>query len=221
LQALKIGEKIIDFFGQSEMRKRSIVLFPRILTGLAHFFHRNNYLRYARMLLRNDGDPMKPIDRQKMCINCDARIAVDAKECPFCGADNAQETSHTPPPSQKNQSLQDSLTSLYSPPYPGKSATYSTHVDENPKKPTFQTVTPEKKAAPSAEALNAEEQEEKSVFWPLLMLSAGSLALTLGLLQFFFSERGFLRLEWNSSYWFFYCLFALPLLYFGYKKSSQ
>lgn len=163
---------------------------------------------------------MKPIDRQKMCVNCDARIAVDAKECPFCGADNAQESSYSPPPSQKNQSLQDSLTSPYSPPYSAKSATYSTHLDETPKKPAFQTVTPEKKPS-SAEIVAAEEQEEKSVFWPLLMLSAGSLALTLGLLQFFFSEKGFLRLEWDSNYWFFYCLFAIPLLYFGYKKSSQ
>ena len=158
---------------------------------------------------------MKPSDRQKMCTSCDARIAVDAKECPFCGADNAQESVDDQMPSEKNQSLQDSLTSLYTPPYAG-ATTYSTHVNEMPKKPTFQPVKQEKKAPEPVDT----EEEEKSLFWPILMLSAGSLALTLGLLQCFFSEKGFLRLEWDSSYWFFYCLAAAPLLYFGYKKSN-
>jgi hypothetical protein len=69
----------------------------------------------------------------------------------------------------------------------------------------------------------AEEQnaaEEKSSFWPLLLLSVGANLLVLGLLQFFFSDNGQLMLQWDSSYWFIYCLAALPLFYVGFKKTS-
>ena len=60
----------------------------------------------------------------------------------------------------------------------------------------------------------------KNSFWPILLLSIGTNLLTLGLLQLFFSDNGFLRLEWDSSYWFVYCLAALPLFFFGFKKAN-
>lgn len=89
----------------------------------------------------------------------------------------------------------------------------------------------EKRYNPSSIALgvptipqnSAEEQavdEGRSSFWPILLLSIGSNLLTIGLLQLLFSDRGFLRLEWDSSYWFVYCLGALPLFYFGFKKAN-
>lgn len=66
-----------------------------------------------------------------------------------------------------------------------------------------------------------EKAEDKGAFWPLLLLILGGNLLILGLLQFFFSESGHLRLEWDSKYWFVYCVLALPVLYFGFKKAKQ
>jgi hypothetical protein len=132
---------------------------------------------------------MKTKDRQKMCLNCDARIPLEADQCPFCAYSSTQ-------------ALHQSLTSLYTPPY---------------------AKAPENRSEPApavAEAAQA-PAETKSAFWALLMLLLGGNLLTLGLLQFFFSDGGKLTLEWDSGYWFLYCLLAFPLFYFGFKKASH
>ncbi|HSW86927.1 MAG TPA: hypothetical protein VLG49_05450, partial [Rhabdochlamydiaceae bacterium] len=65
---------------------------------------------------------MNPADRKKMCTSCDGMIPIDAETCPYCTADQAQTIESTPhqAPLFKHQSLQDSLTSLYTPPYSSK-----------------------------------------------------------------------------------------------------
>jgi hypothetical protein len=65
------------------------------------------------------------------------------------------------------------------------------------------------------------EVSETKSFWPLLSLVVGGNLLTLGILQFFFSDHGIVRLEINGSYWFLMLLAALPLFYFGLKSSSE
>lgn len=66
-----------------------------------------------------------------------------------------------------------------------------------------------------------EKVEDKNSFLSLFLFLLGSNLLVLGLIQFFFSEEGVLRLEWDAKYWFIYCLFALPLVYLGFKKMKQ
>ncbi len=66
-----------------------------------------------------------------------------------------------------------------------------------------------------------EPVQGQNALMPILFLSIGSNLCLLGLLQFFFSEGGFLKLEWDASYWFVYCLIALPLIYFGIKKAGN
>jgi len=161
--------------------------------------------------------PMLLKDRQKMCTHCDGRIPFDAEVCPYCtanvpaAASSAKELHH--------QSLQNSLTSLYTPPYA-----------KNKTEPLKEPMV-EKRFNPAAPSLGAptipvEQSEESNAaqansgFWPVLLLSIGANLLTLGLLQLFFSDQGFLRLEWDSSYWFVYCLAALPLFFFGFKKAN-
>jgi hypothetical protein len=97
------------------------------------------------------------------------------------------------------------------------------------KKEGFKTATYEKRA----ESMNAQlasqnaiqEQQETTTqggtFWPVLLLTIASNILTLGLLQFFFSDNGVLTLEWSSKYWFLYCLASLPLFFFGFKKANR
>lgn len=181
---------------------------------------------------------MRPKDRQKMCTNCDGRIPLDAENCPYCSADqknvlasagSAKELHH--------RSLQESLTSLYAPPY-GKSSSPLTQTGEKKEAIYFNKQEPPKEnmvekrfnanpsslGAPTIHLNSPAEQindEGRSGFWPILLLSIGTNLLTLGLLQLFFSDKGFLELEWDSSYWFIYCLAALPLFFFGFKKVNS
>jgi hypothetical protein len=177
---------------------------------------------------------MQTKDRQKMCSSCEGRIPFDAEICPYCA--NEQQ-SHAPSMNSSelhHQSLQDSLTALYSPPYAGKTSLPSEEKKEfqnRPKSQTLKEPMAEKRfnqasasfgipTIPSEAAHEPQADEAKSSFLPIFLLSLAANLLTVGLLQLLFSENGFLRLEWNSSYWFVYCLAALPLFFFGFKKLS-
>ena len=172
---------------------------------------------------------MKTADRQKMCSHCDGRIPLEAITCPYCNAEQVNKSSNA-----------SSGSSLYSPPYVGKGLRYSIG-DEQKEEPAFRQQEmfqkeekeedeeeqrspskPSLSLPPVEKAMSADTpKDESSQFWPLFMLSLGSILATLGLLQFFFSDNGFLRLEWDSSYWFLYCLISLPLFFFGIKKVNQ
>jgi hypothetical protein len=180
---------------------------------------------------------MLPKDRQKMCTNCDGRIPLDAEVCPYCAADMKTTLGSTSGAKElHHQSLQDSLTSLYTPPY-GKNSSFLNQGGEKKEVSPLNKTEPlkepmvEKRFNHTSPSLGAptipvestadpNADQEKNGFWPILFLSIGTNLLTLGLLQLFFSDHGFLRLEWDSSYWFIYCLAALPLFFFGFKKAN-
>lgn len=159
-------------------------------------------------------------ERKKICTHCDGRIPFDAPLCLYCGT---QQEVHAPP--FADEALQKTTASLYSPPYCAKG---TQPMSSEKKSEGYRDVTGEKRFNTNlgAPALSLEESEEsthaqeKSVFWPMLLMSVGSNLLTIGLLQLFFSDNGFLRLEWNSSYWFIYCLSSLPLFFFGFRKAN-
>lgn len=178
---------------------------------------------------------MQSKDRQKMCPQCDGRIPLEAELCPYCATEQAAQPSEEDAQFYRQQSLQDSLTALHSPLYSAKNSGYmhsdvkqgSTFMKQTD---SFKGVIPEKRfhssaplGIPSIPPQMQEEQqlaEEKTSFWPILFLAVGANLLVLGLLQLFFSDNGLLRLEWDSTYWFVYCLAALPLVFLGYKKAS-
>lgn len=149
---------------------------------------------------------MKPADRQKMCPNCDGRIPHEATQCPYCFATMQVDAA-------RNQTLQDSLTSLYSPPYSSKAGTLFANEEK-------QASPRESMIAPAA-VLEKDEGEENKSFWPILFLSLAGNLFVLGVLQFFFSEEGMVKLEINGSYWFLFILLSLPLFFFGWKKANQ
>ncbi len=151
---------------------------------------------------------MKPVDRQKICPNCDGRVDYEASQCTYCFAalqvDNSAPKLFTPPiPSP------DSLTSLYTPPYSSK-----------PPEPTPKT-TPIYAEKDGSAVIDRTEASETKSFWPLLSLVLAGNLLTLSILQFFFSDHGIVRLEINGSYWFLMLLASLPLFYFGFKQSPR
>jgi len=168
---------------------------------------------------------MKPVDRQKMCTSCDGRVPFEAILCPYCSTDLSRAPEmevQKQDPLSRNQAIQDSLTSLYTPPY-----------NKSKKTDTPKAVPRESRMIPPAHhggtaalpgTLPREETEDKvgkTILVSILTLSAGSIFFILGLLQIFFSEQGVLRLEWSTKYWFIYVLASLPMLYFGYRKAEQ
>ncbi len=175
---------------------------------------------------------MKSVEKEKICISCEGRISFDAQVCPFCASDQSGSKIQNSfqAPIFQNQSLEDSLSSLFTPPYQGKRPQFgipqnlSEPAPQEPKQmyeepPLYKDVTEHPHVDPLLSATIEEEEEtEESSLWPTLLLIAGANICILGLMQLFFSRGGVLRLEWNANYWFFHCLVGAPLLYFGYKK---
>lgn len=173
---------------------------------------------------------MKTTEKQKMCPHCDGMIAIEAEICSYCGHQQVLENKGAQTPLFQNQSLQDSLTSLYTPPYSGKRPQFtqreqqiSSTVKDNA---MYKNVTDEKfqdplQAISTAAANESHEKEGESSLWTTVFMVVASNFFLLGLLQLFFSENGVLKLEWDGSYWFIYCLISLPLFYMGIKKLKQ
>lgn len=169
---------------------------------------------------------MKPTDRQKMCVNCDGRVPFESIACPYCSADMAKapEVDAHRDIGDKHQAIQDSLTALYTPPYQQK-ASKSVASEPKAKKTSASKTVPQENiaVASSPEGVKIKvgfNKEAQNVLISILALSLGSLLFVLGILQIFFSEDGWLRLEWDASLWFIYCLAALPLIYYGYRKTQ-
>ncbi len=174
---------------------------------------------------------MKSLEKEKMCISCEGRIAANATKCPYCAAEqgDSEMKNAFQAPLFERQSLEDSLASLYTPPYMGKRPQFGQQeelpleesskvvYDEQPS--MYKEVTERPQMDPLLGAtVQEEEAPPPNSFFSTLLLALGANFSLLGLLQLFFSKNGVLRLEWNASYWFFYCLIGGPLLYFGFKK---
>ncbi len=183
---------------------------------------------------------MKTADKQKMCTNCHGRITVEAETCLYCGQEQTDQNiseSSMQTTLFEQQSLQDSLTSLYSPPYAAKRPSFfeQQQQQELPKKtPRVQAQVREipepKRAVGSKEdplSIDDQEIEEESPastkgsLWSLLLMILGGNVFTLGLMQLFFSEGSRLRLEWQTDNWYLYCLAAVPLLFVGYRLTGK
>lgn len=159
-------------------------------------------------------------DRQKICSHCDGRIAIEADTCLYCGTPLTQEKAPEPKHSE-SLSIQQSLDSLYPPPYPNRNTAqmktdkeFTGKFKTPPKETSFSGMSFPNQTAPVKE-------QGKSSFIPILMALLGSNLFILGLMQGLFSEGGFLRLEWNSDYWFVFCLISIPMLYLGMKKNKD
>ena len=179
---------------------------------------------------------MKQVDRTKACWNCEADVSYEATYCPFCGTDlltsSIESSKQVPKRDEKfaEQSLQESLASLYKPPYsvrnrqglgvpderenaPFKEAEPQ---KENPLFQSFEKVEPEQILGQNEE-MQEEEGTRRGTILPLLFLMIGAHLFALGALLLFCSKDGFVTLEWSSRFWFLYCLISFPLLYFGGK----
>jgi len=178
---------------------------------------------------------MKQVDRTKVCWGCEADVSYEATYCLFCGADllalPAETSSKSPKEDAKfsDQTLQESLASLYKPPYSARSCQGLGIVDEmggvstqkhpsnqdSPIQPCEQLEPQNTLAAKGKEG--GTEAVKKGNILPLLFLMAGAYLCVLGVLLLFCSKDGLVVLEWSNRFWFVYCTLSLPLLYFGVK----
>lgn len=162
---------------------------------------------------------VKPKKRQKLCHHCEGEVDLDVIVCPFCAADLREEK-----PEQHKSAFSPAVSSvkqihteqsLYPPPY------LRTHEEEPA--PTYAREPVETQTAPSS--LSQEETEEQSSLKPTLLgislFTLGVHFFLIGLMMFFFSDRGVLILRWNASFWVFYLLASLPLLAFGYRALNK
>lgn len=170
-----------------------------------------------------------------MCPYCEGSIPLQAQECKYCGSSLVKKAR-----ASSAYQTEDSLASLYEPPYAPAKKTFSHGIPEQEAltrsyaeeeentdslsiRPAPTRRIPKKAKQPSndSEMLAEDEDEESSQIGSLLLLSLGGHLFTLAWLLFFFSDHGKLVLEWKSRYWFIYFLLSLPLLYKGWKKLSE
>ncbi len=183
---------------------------------------------------------MKQVDRTKVCWSCEADVSHQATYCPFCGTDlltSSVESTKTSAPSQDkkfvDQTLQESLASLYKPPY-------SVRNRQGLGVPDEREETPFKEAEPQEENPLFQSYEQMEIkdpvtllhpvqhtelveevvtrrgnILPLLFLMIGAHLCMLGVLLLFCSKDGIVTLQWSSRFWFLYCLISIPLFYFG------
>lgn len=149
---------------------------------------------------------MKTVDRQKMCMHCNGRIPVDADLCPYCATQQPEATTAA------------ASAPLFAPPY--EAAAETARSSEG-----FKDVTKERQmmgaSSMGSTASESQEGSATSGFWAVLFLSIATNLITAGMLQFFFSEQGVLKFEWDCKYWFLYCLVSVPLFYFGIKQANK
>lgn len=154
-------------------------------------------------------------EKQRICSHCEGRISVEADTCLYCGMPLVAE-------STVSQVAQESVMSTYAPPYGQKSSDYMKLEGEFA--PKFKSPMPREDSFSGISSTSPEAavvtSEDKSGFIALVLALLGSNLLILGLMQGLFSDGGILRLEWDCSYWFLFCLLAVPMLYFGVKKSK-
>lgn len=146
---------------------------------------------------------MKTKKRQKLCYNCEGEVDLDVIVCPFCAADLREEK-----PEQSISQVQqvyqnmDTQKSLY-PPH------YAPRVREE-----------EQEEIP--EGLQQDHEEEpKTSYGAIVLLTLGAQLLLLGLFTLFFSSKGALVLKWDARFWYFYVLASVPLIIFGVKSLNS
>jgi len=161
------------------------------------------------MDVRQDtSDSLASGKKQRMCWNCEGMVGFDAYYCPYCGTDVSSSEEGEPvaaAPKPRHKPLEESLASLYKPPYISRASEAS-----------INTFSEDELATPTER-----EKRDQGGVWSLLLLSIGSVLLTLGLLLFFFSDQGRVVLQWNAHYWFLYCLGATPLLVLGWRLLQE
>lgn len=147
----------------------------------------------------------KPI-KTKLCWNCEGSVSRAAENCPYCAvylSPEGEDLNEDPAPIKAPYKVEKSSGDIPKAPY-----------------------------NPASDAEQAEEEVDEAAisrpltgfqatFLPLIFLTTGLISLFFSLMLFLFSENGKLTLQWDGDLWYIYALFALPLLFIGWRYLEQ
>ncbi len=173
---------------------------------------------------------MRTTEEQKVCTKCNHSLPVEALQCLYCGHDLSREQQPLYKSGQREQgaqqSLENSLYTFYKPSY-GESAEVkpeaaapqaeesASYSFQQAPQPIYPFPENSDEAAPSA------EKEKDELFLPFILLTAGLNLILFSLLLAVYGKNGRLTLTWNSSYWAFFLLAALPMVYIGWSRANR
>lgn len=150
--------------------------------------------------------------KKKLCWNCEGRVTFQDENCPYCGV-------YLSPLSSEEENDKQNL---FAPPYRVEDAEEEeeSHVHQAPY--VAQEAVIQKEELPSQPEEHIEagpflSNDIKSSVLPLVMLLTGSVCLLFGFALLLFAQHGTLTLHWSGGYWFLYVLFAVPLLFLGWR----
>ena len=176
--------------------------------------------------------------RMKMCTSCDGFVDLDVIVCPYCGNDLSvlgksakKEDVSSAGQYKKKLSVEETLSSLYPPPYNPKSIQGADVMKNLPEDPAINNNS-RKFNFMDEEKINVAENVEKlpsnaivdQSFWrflPVLLFSLGANIILLGLYLLLFSTNGEIFVRWNAQLWYVYLIIGVPLIAFGYKMLSK
>ncbi len=151
-----------------------------------------------------------------MCPFCEGQVEIGVMLCPFCGGEIGSMEDSSPTSSKDVRSLspQETLASLYPPPYRAKAEEIS-----QPKEASSYFIPPAKEEALLPESSDSMDTPiSSSFFWSFILFSVGINLLFLSFFLFFFSTDGEVQLHWKGYWWVIYFMTGLVAAIFGYKK---
>jgi hypothetical protein len=150
--------------------------------------------------------------KKKLCWNCEGNVSLENETCPYCGV-----SLDVSPMAGTNF---DPIT--FASPF---KPTPSSSLSMIPKAPYVN----KSETADSDEREASNDEEQDFVFTDLhrtllilLLLSIGNVLVIFGIVLLLFSDnQGIFTLHWHGSYWYFYLLTGIPLLYFGWNETRK
>jgi hypothetical protein len=145
---------------------------------------------------------MSAIPKKKLCWNCEGNVAKDIDNCPYCGvylhANVEEEEDHSwNPPYQLTALKKDDSEEEHPPYYPAQEE---------------KTIKADSPSPPSI------GQQLKKDILPIFLLLAGSSFFLFGTILLLFSQGGTLTLQWDGSLSFYFLLFGIPALFWGWRN---
>ncbi len=146
---------------------------------------------------------MTATQKKKLCWNCEGRVSLQEENCPYCAVYLG--------PAPDDAGGKDSL----APPY--RLVESDEEERQVPKSP-YAVQEADKEESQVDEVTKG---DLKQVVLPLVLLSAGTLFFLFGLILVLFSDQGIFTLSWSADYWYFYLIFAVPLLFAGWRTLQR
>ena len=152
---------------------------------------------------------MSAVPKKKLCWNCEGNISREIDNCPYCGVylhlAELEEDSHWNPSYRPTSKTEEIPTPIY-----------QVQEELNEK----ESEEPSSKPDEVFSWVYLLNQLKRDVF-PTLFLMTGSVFFLFGVMLLLFTQHGTLTLQWQGHYGYYFLLFAIPLIGFGWRYLQQ